>query len=269
MKIAISNCLNMANASEKRRAVDSAVLAYYAGLSIKGHELSLVAVGSSKKDRDAAEAHGWDYVEAPNDNVGAKRNTGMQRAIDSGADIVFRIGSDDILSPALINEVARRAEIGHEGYWELRGFYIYDVPSGKLALHRLKQFALAFMPEKVKPHLEEGKTLYNEDGSTIDSGIDIRLRSWCYPWYMLKACEAFPMIALKSGDEINSFERAIQLEPLLHEFVDNPQLVFTHFPGFNLTPSTLSGKSADGQSAKRTRKASNKKVNDDAKSTAN
>ena len=253
MRIAISNCLNMAGSSKARCAVDSAVLAYYAGLTIEGHELVLVAVGSSKTDRTAAEAHGWDYVEASNGNVGAKRNTGMQRAIDSSADIVFRIGSDDILSPALISEVARRAAIGKEGYWELRGFYIHDVPTGKLALHRLKQFALAFMPERVKPHIEDGKTLYNEDGSVIDSGIDIRLRGWCYPWYIITACEDFPMIALKSGDEINSFERAIQMEPLLHEFVDNPQQVFTHFPGFNITPSTLSKTSPASQ---RKRKAS-------------
>lgn len=233
MRIAISNCLNMANASSKRRAVDSAVLAYYAGLAIDGIELVLVAVGSSKEDEAACKVHGWQYVEAPNDNVGAKRNAGMQAAIGTGADVVFRIGSDDILSPALIEAVAKRAQVGHEGYWELRGFYIYDVPTGRLALHRLKQFALAFMPERVKPHLAEGKTLYNEDGTVIDAGIDIRLRGWCYPWYMITKCEEYPMIALKSGDEINSFERAIKGQPLLHEFMD-AETVFPKFPNFQI-----------------------------------
>ena len=28
----------------------------------------------------------------------------------------------------LLDEVAKRVKIGHEGYWELRGFYYYDVP---------------------------------------------------------------------------------------------------------------------------------------------
>lgn len=227
MKIAISNCLNSEGNSDKRNAVDCAVLAYYAAITNEiSADVALVAVGSSNEDKALCEANGWEYVEASNDNVGAKRNAGMEAAIDA-ADVVFRIGSDDILSPALINEVIRRAEIGHERYWELRGFYIYDVPSRRLMLNRLKQFALAFRTEFVN------KPLYNEDGSVIDSGLDIRLRSMCYPYYMLKACEEFPMVALKSGDEINSFERAVTLEPLLHEEA-NPAEVFQKFPHFDL-----------------------------------
>lgn len=257
MKIAISNCLNMAGSSEKRRAVDSAVLAYYAGLTVEGVELVLVTVGSTKEDRAAAKKHGWQYAEASNDNVGAKRNAGMAKAME--ADLVFRIGSDDLLSPALIAEVVRRAKIGHEKYWELRGFYLYDVPTRRLALHSLKQFALAFVPGE---HMRGD--LYNEDGRVIDAGLDIRLRSWCYPWYMITACEDYPMIALKSGDEINSFERAISLEPLLHHFKD-ADAVFSKFP--NIAPSTLSGKPSRAWKASTGDSKSPKKVKDDAKST--
>ena len=35
-----------------------------------------------------------------NDNVGRKRNTGVQALIDQGVDVIVRIGSDDV-SPAL------------------------------------------------------------------------------------------------------------------------------------------------------------------------
>ena len=40
----------------------------------------LLAVGSSEKDADACNMYGWKYVEASNDNVGAKRNTGVDGA---------------------------------------------------------------------------------------------------------------------------------------------------------------------------------------------
>ena len=222
VKIGIANCLNMANAGEKRRAVDSAVLRYYASLKPTGYELVLLAVGSSEKDADACNMYGWQYVEADNSNVGRKRNTGVKALIDQGADVIVRIGSDDVASLALLDEIARRAAIGHEGYWELRGFHFYDVQQNKLVLSRLHQYGFAWRVDRLKGDL------YNEDGRIIDAGIDIKGRSWGYPWYHISNPEKYPFIAMKSGEEINSFGTFYEQNHRLLEEAD-PDNVFTQF----------------------------------------
>ena len=79
------------------------------------HDLTivLVAVGSEgEESRALAEAHGWDYVEAPNDPLGAKLNAGFARCRELGVDAVVAHGSDDFADPALIVEWARYLEDG-------------------------------------------------------------------------------------------------------------------------------------------------------------
>lgn len=244
LKIGIMNCLNMANQSTERNAVDKAVLAYYAGLSVKGYTLVLHAVGSTEEDALAAGVAGWEYTQMPNDDMGKKRNAGFNALRKMKVDIIVRIGSDDIVSKALLDEIARRAKIGYEHYWELRGFYFYDVPSERMALFPFKQFALAFRVSKV-----DGP-LYNEDGKTIDSGIDIKLRSQCYPWYMLTSSKDTPMIALKSGDEINGFDSYLTKEPSMYEMV-KPKGVFSkYFNSFSLKPVSTTGEGEPDASTK-------------------
>lgn len=246
MKIGITNCLNMANASEKRRTVDSAVLKYYASLKPKGYELVLLAVGSSQEDADVCNMYGWQYVEASNENVGAKRNIGIQGLIDLGVDAIVRIGSDDVASLALLDEVARRVKIDYEGYWELRGFYYYDVPNNRMVLSKVHQYAFAWRVDKL-----QGK-LYNEDGSVIDAGIDIKGRSWGYPWYHLSNPEKLPFVVMKSGDEINGFERFYQQNSRLLEETGASQVFTEYFPTLELdSTSSKSRKNAKSKKNKR------------------
>lgn len=237
IKLGITNCLNMANASDKRREVDSRVLRYYAGLKPKGYELVLLAVGSSDLDARACKEYGWQYVEASNENVGQKRNTGAQALIDLGVDAIVRIGSDDIASLALLDEVAKRVKIGYEGYWELRGFYYYDVPNHRLVLSKVHQFAFAWRVDRL-----QGK-LYNEDGRVIDAGIDIKGRSWGYPWYSLTNPEALPFVAMKSGDEINSFDTFCKQNYRLLEEADANTVFTEYFPTLDPVSTTGKGKS--------------------------
>lgn len=223
----------MANASEARAAVDRAVLKYFASLKPKGYELVLLAVGSSEKDAKACEEHGWQYVEASNDNVGAKRNTGVDALIDLGVDAIVRIGSDDIASLALLDEVAHRVKVGHEGYWELRGFYFYDVPNDKLVLSKVHQFAFAWRVDRLK-----GK-LYNEDGSVIDAGIDIKGRSWGYPWYHISNPAKYPFVAMKSGDELHGFSTFYEQNWRLLEEADSKEVFKQFFPTLNTVSTTV------------------------------
>jgi len=49
---------------------------------------------------DIAKAHGFDALEFPNDQgLGAKFNAGFQYALDTGADYIIHIGSDDWMHP--------------------------------------------------------------------------------------------------------------------------------------------------------------------------
>ena len=246
IKLGIANCLNMANASEARAAVDSAVLKYFASLKPKGYELVLLAVGSSEKDADACNMYGWHYVEASNDNVGKKRNAGVQALIDLGVDAIVRIGSDDIASLVLLDEVAKRVKIGYEGYWELRGFYYYDVPNNRLVLSKVHQFAFAWRVDRL-----QGK-LYNEDGSVIDAGIDIKGRSWGYPWYSLANPEALPFVAMKSGDEIHSFDTFYQQNHRLLEEADANTVFTEYFP--TLEPVSTTGKGKTNAKSKKNKR---------------
>ncbi len=223
-RLGIANCLNLAECSEARAAVDSAVLDYYASLKPKGYKLVLGAVGSSDADKEAAEAVGWGYTSAPNENLGAKRNAGIA-ALAKKCDAIVRIGSDDLMSIGLLDEIASRFKIGYEGYLELRGYYMYDVPGARLGLYRMKQFALAFMVDRLQG------PLYNDGSHQIDAGLDIRLRSWGKPAYWLNHDDTRPMVALKSGDEMHGFDFFLEREPKMcqmHE--DAVAYLKEHFP---------------------------------------
>ena len=81
--------------------------------------------------------------------------------------------------------------------------------------------------------------LYNEDGSVIDAGIDIKGRSWGYPWYHISNPQKYPFIAMKSGDEINSFDTFYQQNHRLLEDADSTVLT-EFFP--TLEPVSTTGK---------------------------
>ena len=81
--------------------------------------------------------------------------------------------------------------------------------------------------------------LYNEDGSVIDAGIDIKGRSWGYPWYHIANPQKYPFIAMKSGDEINSFGTFYEQNHRLLEDADSTQVLRKFFPTLNAVSTTV------------------------------
>jgi len=223
-RLAVMNALNLENQSNTRTNLDLAVLRYYASLSSKNFDLVLCATVSSEAAGKAALDAGWTPVYASNENVGAKRNAGLDYCLEN-ADAVVRIGSDDVASLSLLEFVVDRFKRQVESYIELYGFAFLDVTSQRLALFRQKQYAFAFLAEPIR-----GEKLYNEDGSTIDAGLDIRLRSLCGTWSSLKYDESRPFIACKCGDEINSFDKMMDTEYRLAEWLDSEQVLSEFFP---------------------------------------
>ncbi len=77
------------------------VLGYYQSMKdqVAGYlDLSLVAVGSEgDTSRMLCEAHGWTYVEHPNQPLGSKWNAGLPAVRDMDSDAVLIVGSDDLL----------------------------------------------------------------------------------------------------------------------------------------------------------------------------
>lgn len=237
MKLGITNCLNMAGYSEARRAVDRAVLAYYAALKPKGYKLVLHVVGSSDLDREAAEAADWTYMERSNDDRGKKRNDALEE-LKEQCDVIVRIGSDDLLSLALLDDIARRAKIGEKNYFELRGFYVYDLKGDNLALFSFKQFALAIKSGSIK-----GLSHRTEGSGPDDTGLDAKWRGWGYPWMMLPHNEERPMIAISSGDELHGYKYYTATEPLMCTHKEQSKdYINKHFPNFlkSLNTGTVS-----------------------------
>lgn len=223
-RLAIMNALNVENQSDARTALDVAVMQYYASLESKNFDLVRCAAVSSTEAAKLASDNFFDPVIVDNSNVGAKRNAGLEYCLEN-ADAVVRIGSDDVASLALLEFVVDRFKRKVDRYIELYGFAILDVTSRRLALVSVKQYAFAFMAEPVRGH-----KLYNEDGSVIDSGLDIRLRSLCEDWSHVKFDVSRAFIACKSGDEINSFEDFAQREEKMIEWLDADQVLSAHFP---------------------------------------
>ena len=237
MKLGITNCLHLEGYGEARRAVDKAALAYYAALKPKGYKLVLHAVGSSDMDREAAEAAGWQYMERSNDDRGKKRNDALDE-LAAQCDVIVRIGSDDLLSLALLDEIVRRAKVGREGYWELKGFYAYDLPGDNLALWHSKQFALAIMTDRL-----QGPSHRTSGTGPDDSGLDVKWRGWGSPYYQLPHSDERPMVAISSGDEIHGYSYYMQTEPFMCKInEEGAAYINKHFPGFlkSLNTGTVS-----------------------------
>jgi len=237
MKLGITNCLHLKGYSEKRRAVDRVVLAYYASLKPQGYDLVLHAVGSSDLDRKAAEEAGWQYIERSNDDRGLKRNDAIED-LKGQCDVIVRIGSDDLLSLALLDEIARRFKAGREGYIELRGFYAYDLQGDNLALWHSKQFALAILSDNIK-----GASHRTEGNGPDDTGLDVKWRGWGSPYHTLPHSEDRPMVCISSGDELHGYKYYMSTEPFMCDVNEEGSAYLDkHFPGFlkSLNAGTVS-----------------------------
>ena len=91
-----------------------------------------VAGSEGKDSKEMVLKHGFHYSEAPNQPLAAKVNAPLHWAKHWGADYVLCVGSDDILSPELIeiyiSAMRRRAD-----FIGVTDFYFYDTVTKKAA----------------------------------------------------------------------------------------------------------------------------------------
>ena len=115
--LGVSMALNLENISKEREALVLNVMEYYSKLKSPNFDLALFAVGSSSISVKASADFGFNFTPFSNDNLGAKRNAGIQALVKSGeCDAFIRVGSDDLVSLDLMEELVRRVQDRSRGF---------------------------------------------------------------------------------------------------------------------------------------------------------
>lgn len=95
---------------------------------------SVIISGSEgDKSKKMVEAHGFTYIEIPNEPLANKVNAAVLKARDFKPDYVLCVGSDDIISPGLMKVYERYMREGLD-YIGVTDFFFYDLVS-KRALY--------------------------------------------------------------------------------------------------------------------------------------
>lgn len=99
----------------------------------KDIEFSVIISGSEgERSKSMVENHGFTYIEIPNDPLSVKMNACVLFAKNLGVDYILCLGSDDVISPELMNIYAQQMRSGFD-YIGVTDFYFYDTVSGKSA----------------------------------------------------------------------------------------------------------------------------------------
>lgn len=98
-----------------------------------GAEIPVIVAGSEgTKSRKMVEAHGFTYIEVPNDPLATKVNAPMLIAKDAKVDYVLCMGSDDIITPELFKVYEEYMRQGYD-FIGVLDWYFYDTVSRKAA----------------------------------------------------------------------------------------------------------------------------------------
>jgi len=128
-KIAIVTCLH------KRPALTRIILAYYKRLQARIPGLILVACGSSPEDEEIARENGWEYCHAENIPLSFKHTDLFLFARMFCPDGCILIGSDDLLSEALIRWYMANAKPEQIQLWGLSDIYFYQAKTARTIHH--------------------------------------------------------------------------------------------------------------------------------------
>jgi len=236
LKIVVTTALNLANHSERRRKLDRLSLSHLAGLKPKGYDLVIHAIGTDDEDRELAEELGLKLILQSNENLGKKRNEGLQHAVTFG-DVVIQIGSDDLLSEGFIDFVATVFSDESVGSLKIRGFYEYDTPTGRLSHFPNHVFATAF-----RSSILDGDLYETDKGiKNIDLTLHTRLwsmseRSGCRQ-VTLDLPDSAAYVFLKCGDELHSFDDHVNAFSKLTTVIDGTkadEFIERHFSNVSL-----------------------------------
>ena len=103
------------------------------GVHNLGIEIDVIVSGSEgEQSRKMVEAHGFHYIEIPNQPLAKKMNATTLKAKELGSDYVICMGSDDIMSPELLKHFQIAMSAGYD-YIGITDLYFYDTVSKKAA----------------------------------------------------------------------------------------------------------------------------------------
>jgi len=100
-------------------------LYHYAGIQHPKMELVKTVVWSKDDPTALPVVKGWDYVEAPNQPLGRKWNTGLRSLIAKNVDAVMIIGSDDFISWRYFGYIYDQLRMGADVI-SVRDLYVYQ-----------------------------------------------------------------------------------------------------------------------------------------------
>jgi len=120
----------------KRPELTDMILEYYQELA-RQYPIDLLCAGSEgHNSQHLAVINGWDYIEHPNQPLTQKHNALTMEALKRGAEAVQLIGSDDILSPRLIEYVLQNYSAEADYLLGLKDLYFYSQRTGKAIHHK-------------------------------------------------------------------------------------------------------------------------------------
>lgn len=97
----------------------------------KDIEFTVIISGSEgDKSKSMVEKHGFIYIEIPNDPLAVKMNATVIRAKEYDVDYILGVGSDDVITPELMNAYMDFMLIQTD-YVGVTDFYFYDTISKK------------------------------------------------------------------------------------------------------------------------------------------
>jgi hypothetical protein len=89
------------------------------------HAVHAYVSGSEEEHKILAEQHGGNYIECGNDQLGKKFNAVAEEALINGCDYFVLLGSDDVISPKLADQMKTVMEDG-AFYAGLSGLYFIE-----------------------------------------------------------------------------------------------------------------------------------------------
>jgi hypothetical protein len=92
----------------------------------------IVAGSEGERSRKMVESKGYIYLEVPNTPLAAKMNATTIKAGQLGCDYVLCLGSDDVISPELMNVYSKEIEKGTD-FIGVTDFYFYDTTTNRAA----------------------------------------------------------------------------------------------------------------------------------------
>lgn len=194
------------------------VLDYYRRIAVPGLTLKRYgAVTGSPPPVD-----GWEYVDVPNEPLGAKWNAACEFAYDADPDGYLIVGSDDLIEPSYFEFLAQ----GDYDWVEPRTLFMYDIPTRRcVELYRAAPGAGRYFS---RAHMERfgGRPFLDERTVNLDADPKRFINE--LPDHRRLAVRSYCILDLKGPNNMHSFDK---IAGVASRRAWNPGDVFSRFRG--------------------------------------